>query len=78
MEKKNRIKAIGLLSGGLDSTLAVKLMLDQNIDVIVMNFYSPFCTCTRKGCKHEAKKVAEIYNLPIKIISTGREYINID
>jgi tRNA U34 2-thiouridine synthase MnmA/TrmU len=77
MKKKKKIKAIGLLSGGLDSTLAVKLMLDQNIDVTVMNFYSPFCTCTRKGCKHEAKKVAKFYDLPIKIIPTGREYIDI-
>ena len=68
--------AVGLLSGGLDSTLAVKLMLDQNIDVTVLNYYSPFCTCTRKGCKHEAKKVANFYGLPIKLISTNREYID--
>jgi len=75
MEKKKKIKAVGLLSGGLDSTLAVKLMIDQSIDVTVLNFYSPFCTCTRQGCRHEAKKVAEFYDLPIKIIHTGVEYI---
>jgi len=75
--KTKKIMSIGLLSGGLDSTLAVKLMLDQNIDVTVLNFYSPFCTCTRKGCKHEAKKVAELYDIPLKIIATGEEYINI-
>jgi tRNA U34 2-thiouridine synthase MnmA/TrmU len=77
MNKNTKIKAIGLLSGGLDSTLAVKLMLDQNIDVTLLNFYSPFCTCTRKGCKHEARKVAKQFNLPIKIITTGKEYIEI-
>ncbi|RLF40465.1 MAG: hypothetical protein DRN12_05350 [Thermoplasmata archaeon] len=50
------IKAVGLLSGGLDSSLAVKLMLDQGINVYALNFITPFCTCTRKGCQHEAKK----------------------
>jgi len=75
MQESQKIKAVGLLSGGLDSTLAVKLMIDQNIDVTVLNFYSPFCTCTRQGCRHEAKKVAELYDIPIKIIPTGREYI---
>jgi len=69
------IKAVGLLSGGLDSTLAVKLILDQKIDVTVLNFYSPFCTCTRKGCRHEAKKVSEFFDIPIKIIPAGKEYI---
>jgi len=46
--KKNRgIRAVGLLSGGLDSTLAVKLMIDQGIEVHVLNLVTPFCTCTR-------------------------------
>jgi tRNA U34 2-thiouridine synthase MnmA/TrmU len=69
------IKAIGLLSGGLDSTLAVKMMIDQGVEVHVLNFVTPFCTCTRKGCKHEASKVAKLFGVPVKIISGGREYI---
>jgi tRNA U34 2-thiouridine synthase MnmA/TrmU len=75
MNNSKSIKAIGLLSGGLDSTLAVKLMLDQGIDVTVLNFVTPFCTCTRKGCKHEASRVAELFGIPVKIISGGQEYI---
>ena len=74
--KKNRgIKAVGLLSGGLDSTLAVKLMIDQGVDVRVLNFVTPFCTCTRKGCRHEAIRVAELFGVPVKIISGGKAYI---
>lgn len=48
----SKIKAVGLLSGGLDSTLAAKLMLEQGIEVYAINFTSPFCTCTPKkaGC----------------------------
>ena len=44
MNNRGTIKAVGLLSGGLDSTLAVKLMMDQEMDVTVLNFVTPFCT----------------------------------
>ena len=68
-------KAIGLLSGGLDSTLAVKLMTNQGIKVTALNFITPFCTCTRKGCKHEANRIAKKFDIPIKVVAAGDEYI---
>jgi len=40
----NPIRAIALLSGGLDSMLAAKLILDQGIEVIGISFESPFLT----------------------------------
>jgi len=72
-------KALALLSGGLDSTLAVKMMLDQGLDVEALNFTSPFCTCTGKnrGCKSEAVRVAEEFNIPIKVIHKGLDYLEI-
>jgi len=72
-------KAIALLSGGLDSTLAVKVILDQGIDVLALNFTSPFCTCTGKnsGCKSEAVRVAEEFGIPIKVMNKGLEYLEI-
>ena len=72
-------KALALLSGGLDSTLAVKMMLDQGIAVEALNFTSPFCTCTGKnsGCKSEAVRVAQEFNIPIKIIHKGLDYLEI-
>ena len=39
-------KAVALLSGGLDSTLAVKLMIDQGIDMTAVHFTSLFCNRT--------------------------------
>jgi len=72
-------KAIALLSGGLDSTLAVKIMLDLGIEVEALNFTSPFCTCTGKnsGCKSEAVRVAQEYNIPIKVMHKGADYLEI-
>jgi tRNA U34 2-thiouridine synthase MnmA/TrmU len=72
-------KALALLSGGLDSTLAVKVMLDQGIAVEALNFTSPFCTCTGKnaGCKSEAVRVAAEFNIPIKVMNKGMEYLEI-
>ncbi|MDD2852548.1 MAG: hypothetical protein PHY09_11730 [Desulfuromonadaceae bacterium] len=72
-------KAIALLSGGLDSTLAVKMMLDLGIKVEALNFTSPFCTCTGKnsGCKSEAVRVAQEYNIPIKVLHKGLDYLEI-
>jgi len=72
-------KAIALLSGGLDSTLAVKMMLDMGIAVEALNFTSPFCTCTGKnsGCKSEAVRVAQEFDIPIKVVHKGLDYLEI-
>ncbi|MHB1465217.1 MAG: hypothetical protein ACYCXU_08915 [Thermoleophilia bacterium] len=75
MEKKKR-KAIILLSGGLDSRLAVKMMLDQGIELEAVNFVTAFCTCTAKSsCKSEARKAAEEYGIPLKVLNATREIL---
>ncbi len=38
----NKIKAVALFSGGLDSILAIKLIENQGIEVIGINFRTPF------------------------------------
>ncbi|HYB68915.1 MAG TPA: hypothetical protein VEC97_05145, partial [Candidatus Acidoferrales bacterium] len=70
-----KAKALALLSGGLDSTLAVKLMLDQGVDVEAVNFVSPFCLCRKGGCG--APEVAKNLGIPLKTISAGDEYLRI-
>jgi len=71
-----KVKAIALLSGGLDSTLAVRLILDQGIEVEALNFATPFCTCNRRGhC--EAAYVAEKFNIPLKIIPLIEEFFQV-
>ncbi len=70
-------KAIALLSGGLDSTLAVRLMIDQGINVTAVHFTSVFCNCTPKtaGCRLQARKIAEELDVAIHVIHKGMDYI---
>ncbi|MBI5815411.1 MAG: hypothetical protein HZB29_07350 [Nitrospinae bacterium] len=74
-----KVKAIGLLSGGLDSNLATRIMQRLGFDVTALNFMSPFCTCTRKdhGCKNEAKRLAEELGIPVRVEFMGKEYIGL-
>ncbi|MGC8976010.1 MAG: hypothetical protein ACP5OB_00060 [Candidatus Ratteibacteria bacterium] len=73
-----KIKALSLLSGGLDSTLATKLIIEQGIEVLAINFYSPFCRCNRiKGCGSSAKFISEKLGIEVKRIFLGEEYLNI-
>jgi len=71
------ICAIGLLSGGLDSTLAAKLLIDQGIEVCAVNFVSPFCTCTPKsaGCASVITAVKQLGGIPLKRIVLGDDYL---
>ncbi|MFC1691878.1 hypothetical protein ACFL1R_00040 [Candidatus Latescibacterota bacterium] len=71
-------KAILLLSGGLDSTLVGKLLIDMGIEVEAINFISPFCRCTPKslGCS-AAQKTAKQLGIPVKVCAIGNDYLEI-
>nr|MDO8081136.1 hypothetical protein [Candidatus Freyarchaeota archaeon] len=70
------MKAVALLSGGLDSTLAVKLILDQGINVVALKFSSPFCLCDQGGKCH-ALEAANKFNIPLKTMYKGEDYLKV-
>jgi len=72
------MKAVILLSGGLDSTLALRVILEQGIEVDALNFTSVFCTCTPKGrgCS-VARSAVEGLDVELRVENTSREFLEI-
>jgi tRNA U34 2-thiouridine synthase MnmA/TrmU len=75
-DKSEKPKAVALLSGGLDSTLAVKLMIEQGVDVKAVAIKTPFCDfdCGH-GCGFRVKEVAEKLGVELKTFYLGDEYL---
>lgn len=71
------VKAVGLLSGGLDSILAVKLICDQNIDVYALHFILPFCPSKSEECTKRVKRIAKNLSVPLELFALGKDYIEI-
>jgi tRNA-specific 2-thiouridylase len=72
-------KAISLLSGGLDSILATRLIKEQDIEVIALHFTSLFCTCTKgdKSCGIQALRSAKELDVEVMVKVKGMEYLDI-
>jgi len=68
------IKAISLLSGGLDSILATELIRRQGIEVVAFNVKTPFCIPKKDGSS-EATQAADQLKIPLKIVFTDKDYI---
>jgi len=47
LNRRKKIIGLGLVSGGLDSLIASLILKLQNIEVIGLNFKSPFCICDK-------------------------------
>jgi tRNA-specific 2-thiouridylase len=55
-------KAMGLISGGLDSILAAKIIIEQGIEVIGVSFVTPFFSS--KG----AEQAAQALGIPLRVL----------
>jgi tRNA-specific 2-thiouridylase len=69
----SRVKALALFSGGLDSILAVKLLLAQGIDIEGINFSGFFCSCKQEGTA--AIHAAKALGVPLKVVCVKNDYL---
>lgn len=80
-----KIKAVGMLSGGLDSTLAAALVKRQGVEVFGVNFSTGFCVDDHKRAgirnddrkkpkRHEALRAGSDLEVPVEIIDVSKEY----
>jgi tRNA-specific 2-thiouridylase len=77
-------KAVALISGGLDSLLAARLIQDQGVEVEGINFYTGFCVeghthAIRKQDRNKTKRnnalwVAEQLGIKLHIVDIVEEY----
>ncbi len=75
-ESQGKRKVVALLSGGLDSQLAVKMMQSQGFEVSAVAIKTPFCDfdCGR-GCGFEIRERADTLGVNLKTVYLGDEYI---
>jgi tRNA U34 2-thiouridine synthase MnmA/TrmU len=66
-------KAVALISGGLDSTLAARLMLEQGVELVGLYLSAPWGCCD----KTKAMKVAGQLKIPFMVIKMNEEYLTV-
>lgn len=67
---ENMTRALALMSGGLDSILAAKLIKDQGIEVIGICFISAFFS------EDNAVRMAEQIDVPLKVVDFTQEHFD--
>ncbi len=65
------MKALGITSGGLDSTLAALVLKQQGIDILLVCFVTPFFT------SDHAVKSSEAIGMPLKVVDITRRHLKL-
>ncbi len=63
------IRALGLLSGGLDSALAAALLLEQGLEVTALHLQSP------TSCRSDVREVAASLGIPVVVRAKGDDFL---
>jgi tRNA-specific 2-thiouridylase len=72
MSIKRPIRAVGLFSGGLDSILAVRIMLEQEIAVTALHFRTGFSYAADPS---DAERAADMLGVPLEVIDVSGGYL---
>ncbi len=79
-DKKKTAHAVALFSGGLDSTLAILLMLKQDIEVTALYFMTHFgcdVSTDRSSCGGDPYPASEKFGFKVKLVHLGQKFIDI-
>ncbi len=72
------MRAVALLSGGLDSILAIRVLLEQGLELEALNFASVFCTCTPKhsACSAASSAVRQL-GIDLVVVNTSEAFLEV-
>lgn len=73
MTRKKKPKALVLFSGGLDSLLVLRILLEKGIDVETFHFTTPFCLCD----KCSVGKASKEFSVKVHGTFADQEYLDI-
>ncbi len=69
-------KAFSLFSGGLDSMLAARAIMEQGVEVTALHFITPFFGYDSKGREAwAAENFKKKYEIDVRILDVSQEYI---
>ena len=72
------VTAVVLMSGGLDSRLAARLMLEQGVRVVALNFDSVFCHAPSGEARASAAaEASRALGVELEVVNTTRELIEL-
>ncbi|MCE9545488.1 MAG: hypothetical protein K8T25_08215 [Planctomycetia bacterium] len=66
------IKAVALLSGGLDSILAIRALQLQGIEIAAVNFRTQFVCC-----RETASQAAQMLGVPLSVLAADDSYLDV-
>ncbi len=81
-------KAVVLMSGGLDSTLAARLLQEQGVEVMGVNFSTGFCMSDHKRAtagahadprklRHEGLRAGADLHIPVEVVDLSEDYLEV-
>ncbi|BAF69325.1 7-cyano-7-deazaguanine synthase [Nitratiruptor sp. SB155-2] len=71
----SKIRALALFSGGLDSLLAMKLIIDQGVDVIGLHFDTGFGGRNAEQKKEYLEKITQKIGAKLEIVNIREQFI---
>lgn len=72
------IKALALFSGGLDSILACRVIMQQGIEVKALHFITPFFGYSKKGREEEVRhSIFKRYGITLEIVDVSHDYLRV-
>jgi tRNA U34 2-thiouridine synthase MnmA/TrmU len=77
MIPSRKSKAVGLFSGGLDSILATRLIAEQGVTVVALNFRGPFDVAGQTPTEERLSKMAQLLGASLVSLDLADDYLQL-